>query len=611
MTYPDGTLTKTGYLVPADGDVPEGSVGTWLNLDGWLREVAFLPPKHILVVLDACHSGVALNPVIRWRGSDMRLADPLERLRARRSRRIITSALDDQLAMDSGPIHGHSLFTGCLIEALTGGIAAKTGQSVLTGSQIGVHVQARVTTYPSSQQTPDFGALELDNRGELIIELPAQSDPAAEADPPVPGARLRQPSGPHEIWSTNRRIEHDESTAMRPADPARQTPPTGVDSIRSKRKSPVAHEATAPVESARSSTGSQLDAAFTAALHRHDAVRSRNGQVLTVVAAEPMTAMTGWATWAAARGRLTLITEKTGLDAAIADLLAQVPWLRSLPAARCRLATAARLDQQAIDTALDAQSAERASWIDRIAGRDRCHRVSGWLLSALREPWSQLSDLTTAPVQGADLLSMICKLAAPITVMFHHPSPTAPWVERAIRTASELVAFLPRQAIAVGAPGELVSEAVRADPDSSALAMARQGTVPLASRAVRASEGSARAELTLHGALSHDPRTARLFEPNVAVPIHDHERAAQVDLVARDAMLAIEIDDWYRLRDPQAYRRDRIKDVWLQRAGFFVLRFLADDVEDRLAQTLDEIALALTGRRASGSFAENTNDSHG
>src|SRR6185503_6880942 len=126
------------------------------------------------------------------------------------------------------------------------------------------------------------------------------SDPAAEADPPVPGARLRQPSGPHEIWSTNRRIEHDESTAMRPADPARQTPPTGVDSIRSKRKSPVAHEATARVESARSSTGSQLDAAFTAALHRHDAVRSRNGQVLTVVAAEPMTAMTGWATWAAA-----------------------------------------------------------------------------------------------------------------------------------------------------------------------------------------------------------------------------------------------------------------------------------------------------------------------
>src|SRR5262249_14875539 len=155
-------------------------------------------------------------------------------LRARRSRRIITSALDDQLAMDSGPIYGHSLFTGCLIEALTGGIAAKTGQSVLIGSQIGVHVQARVTTYPSSQQTPDFGALELDNRGELIMGLPAalRESPAVL---PVAVARSRQPSGPHEIWSTNRRVERDESMSSHAAHGAGQTPPTGVDSIRSKR----------------------------------------------------------------------------------------------------------------------------------------------------------------------------------------------------------------------------------------------------------------------------------------------------------------------------------------------------------------------------------------
>jgi hypothetical protein len=73
----------------------------------------------------------------------------------------------------------------------------------------------------------------------------------------------------------------------------------------------------------------------------------------------------------------------------------------------------------------------------------------------------------------------------------------------------------------------------------------------------------------------------------------------------------LNLDGWLREVAFQAYRRDRIKDVWLQRAGFFVLRFLADDVEDRLAQTLDEIALALAGRRASGSFAENINDSHG
>jgi very-short-patch-repair endonuclease len=328
--------------------------------------------------------------------------------------------------------------------------------------------------------------------------------------------------------------------------------------------------------------------------------------VLTVVTADPMTAVTGWATWAAGRGKLTLLTEKTGLDAAVTDLLAQVPWLRALPGARSRLAASAGLDVNAVDDAIDARTAvERAASIDRMAGHDLRARVSGWLLSALRDPWSLLPDLTTAPVHGGDLLSIVCELA-PITVMFHHPAPPAPWVERAIQTASELVAFLPRRAVAVGAPSELVAEAVRANPESSALALARQGVVPLASRAPRRDGSRTRAELALHAALTRDARTTGMFEPSVPVPTHDHERPADVDLFAKDATLAIEIDDWYRFRDPQAYRRDRIKDIWLQRAGFFVMRFLADDVEDRLEQTIDEIAIGLAGRRASGSLAESS-----
>jgi hypothetical protein len=44
--------------------------------------------------------------------------------------------------------------------------------------------------------------------------------------------------------------------------------------------------------------------------------------------------------------------------------------------------------------------------------------------------------------------------------------------------------------------------------------------------------------------------------------------------------------------------------VWLQRAGFFVMRFLVEDIEERLEQTVNEIALGLAGRRASGSLVE-------
>jgi uncharacterized caspase-like protein len=108
-------VVRTGYLIPVDA---EDRISMWIDLEGWLRAVALLPPRHILVILDACHSGLALDPVMKWRDRSSWHSEPLTALKARRSRRVITSALDNEIALDSGPVQGHSLFTGCLIEAL-------------------------------------------------------------------------------------------------------------------------------------------------------------------------------------------------------------------------------------------------------------------------------------------------------------------------------------------------------------------------------------------------------------------------------------------------------------------------------------------------------------
>jgi formylglycine-generating enzyme required for sulfatase activity len=166
-------LVKTGYLIPVDGKRPGGRAASWLPLDHWLNDVARLPIRHILVILDACHSGIALSQETMWRTRGAASSGPLYELRRRQSRRVITSALDHQRAMDSGPIEGHSLFTGCLIEALTEGLA-RGPQLEVTGSEIGLYVQARVSSYPGSQQTPDFGALKYDDRGELVVSLERQ-----------------------------------------------------------------------------------------------------------------------------------------------------------------------------------------------------------------------------------------------------------------------------------------------------------------------------------------------------------------------------------------------------------------------------------------------------
>ena len=59
----------------------------------------------------------------------------------------------------------------------------------------------------------------------------------------------------------------------------------------------------------------------------------------------------------------------------------------------------------------------------------------------------------------------------------------------------------------------------------------------------------------------------------------------------------IELDGSQHLDGAEAYRRDRRKDLLLQENGYFVLRFLAEDVGKHLDAVLDAILRALSHRR--------------
>lgn len=94
------------------------------------------------------------------------------------------------------------------------------------------------------------------------------------------------------------------------------------------------------------------------------------------------------------------------------------------------------------------------------------------------------------------------------------------------------------------------------------------------------------------------PQTAGRFRLNAELPIaFDQCGHLEVDLLCADARLAIELDGPQHLADLDAYRRDRRKDTLLQENGFFVLRFLADDVGPHLSEVLDAILRALAHRR--------------
>jgi very-short-patch-repair endonuclease len=114
--------------------------------------------------------------------------------------------------------------------------------------------------------------------------------------------------------------------------------------------------------------------------------------------------------------------------------------------------------------------------------------------------------------------------------------------------------------------------------------------------------GAARArsatEAFLYRRLETLPETAGLFRLNADLPIpFDGRGKMEVDLLCAGAQLAIELDGDQHLDDPEAYRRDRRKDALLQESGYFVLRFLAQDVGKHLDDVLDAILRALAHRK--------------
>ena len=92
-------------------------------------------------MLDSCYSGFALaRAVDSFRGEFRYQRD----LSLRVSRKVISSARRNQLASDKGPLSGHSLFTGALIDGLESGSADLDGDGVLTSSELGLYLQQQV-----------------------------------------------------------------------------------------------------------------------------------------------------------------------------------------------------------------------------------------------------------------------------------------------------------------------------------------------------------------------------------------------------------------------------------------------------------------------------------
>jgi very-short-patch-repair endonuclease len=223
------------------------------------------------------------------------------------------------------------------------------------------------------------------------------------------------------------------------------------------------------------------------------------------------------------------------------------------------------------------------------------------------------------------------------------------WLESCGRLLGSLVAAIPTLAAAIAAPASLVNTLLQLTPQSQWRALVREGTIlvggldesalrqhltkvgvdatrleaslqrlategvseelaasfadaarHLQQRETPEKEDRARsaAERFLWERLESLPETTGLFALNQPLAFRHGHIAAEADLLAADLKLVIELDgSYFHLHDPDAYRRDRRKDWQLQRHGYLVLRFLADDVVERLEEILNTILAAIEFRR--------------
>jgi hypothetical protein len=101
-------------------------------------------------------------------------------------------------------------------------------------------------------------------------------------------------------------------------------------------------------------------------------------------------------------------------------------------------------------------------------------------------------------------------------------------------------------------------------------------------------------EKFLYQRLQSLPTTKDRFTLNAVLAIPFNDRSTmEVDFLDAEKKLVIELDGGQHLGDARAYRRDRRKDALLQEHGYFILRFLADDLGQDLDRVLDAVQRAV------------------
>ncbi|MEQ9000659.1 MAG: ABC transporter substrate-binding protein [Coleofasciculus sp. B1-GNL1-01] len=190
-----------GYLIPQDAILDQNN--TYLPMQELHDALLELPCRHLLTILDCCFAGA-----FRWASLSRDLEprvkiykERFDRFISDRAWQVITSAADDQKALDSLARRGktsdgkHSPFAQALFEALQGTTDENSNLNfdlnqdhILTATEIHYYLREKVETTTEEhyqRQTPGLCPLKKHQKGEFFFLLPGFNRDNLEDAPPL------------------------------------------------------------------------------------------------------------------------------------------------------------------------------------------------------------------------------------------------------------------------------------------------------------------------------------------------------------------------------------------------------------------------------------------
>ncbi len=163
----DSRRGKQGYLIPVDGafclsNKPNlEELQSWISMQEISDQIGYFDAKHILLILDACYSG--LMTATRGSSFGTALAEDAAvaefvRLAETNAVEVITAGTEEQQVLDGGR-DGHSIFTGAILDGLEKGEADIVKDGVITSQELGTYVFQTVYGATSKRQSPKYAKL--------------------------------------------------------------------------------------------------------------------------------------------------------------------------------------------------------------------------------------------------------------------------------------------------------------------------------------------------------------------------------------------------------------------------------------------------------------------